>query len=135
MNIHPAAGDQRRTARRFVAVAVGVISAEAAAYILFALWGLGDIAAGGVPSALGVAAFLAGFGLAQLYACWKLWQWQSWARGPLVFTQLIVVGLSWGLRDSSEPWIAAVLLTCAVTSLVCLLATPVTRALMDGEGM
>lgn len=129
------AGDQRRQARPFLAIAVLIVTVEATAYVVLAVWGLTDISAGGVPTAIGIAVFLAAFGLAQVFACWKLWRWQSWARGPLVFTQLILLGLAWGLRNSDEPWIAIVMVVCAIATLACLLAPPVTRALLDEDGV
>ncbi len=123
----------RQDARKFVLVAVFVIGFEALAYVVFGLVTIASFAAGEAASTIGIGVFLAAYGVAQLYAGRMLVQWRSWARGPLVFTQLIQLGLAWGLRDSEQPWLAVVMAVTAGVALGCLLAPPVTRALIIDE--
>ncbi|MEO6470844.1 MAG: hypothetical protein ABIR57_03270 [Aeromicrobium sp.] len=123
----------RQDARKFVLVAVFVIGFEALAYVVFGLVTIASFAAGEAASTMGIGVFLAAYGVAQLYAGRMLVHWHSWARGPLVFTQLIQLGLAWGLRHSERPWLAVVMAVTALLALGCLLAPPVTRALIDDE--
>lgn len=123
----------RRRAQKILLIAVILIGAEAIVYVVFGAIAIASISGGKAGDSLGIGIFLAAYGLAQAFACRKLLQWHTWARGPLVFTQLIQLGLAWGLRDSQRPWLAVVMAISAAVALVCLLAPTVTRALIDEE--
>ena len=125
----------RGLARKFLVVAVIVVGLEALAYLVLAVLGIADISEDVGALGVGISAFLAGYGLAQLYAARKLLDWHPWARGPLVFTQLIQLGLAWGLRGSPQQWLAAVMAVSALVALACLLAPAVTRALIEEDSM
>lgn len=129
---HPSRG---RQARVFVAVAVSVVAIEAAVYVVLAVLAGADISADAVGTGIGIALFLALYGLAQLFAAWKLLRWRTWARGPLLFAQLVQLGLAWGLRDSTEQWLAILMAVSAVVALGCLIAPAVTRALLDDDAV
>jgi hypothetical protein len=43
--------------------------------------------------------FFAVYGVALVGCAWALTRQQSWARGPVLLTQLIQLGLAWNLRD------------------------------------
>lgn len=125
-------GDQQK-ARLFLIIAVTVVAIEALAYFVLAVLAVTDYSGDEVATGVGIALFLALYGLAQLFACWKLLAWHRWARGPLMFTQLVQLGLAWGLRDSDEPWLAILMAVGAAIALGCLVAPVVTRALLDGD--
>ena len=84
-----------------------------------------------IADRIGIASFLALYGLTQLFAAWKLLGWHAWARGPLLFTQLVQLGLAWGLRGAQEQWLAILMAVSAAIALGCLIAPAVTRALLD----
>jgi len=134
----PEQSGARQQARKFVVIAVSVVAVEAIAYIVFALAELASIRGGNYAGGIGIGLFLALYGLAQLYACWKLLQWHTWARGPLIFTQLVQLGLAWGLRDwglreAEARWLAILMAVSAAVALVCLVLPTVTRALLDED--
>lgn len=124
---------RHRQARRFVAIAAIVVAIEAAVYVVLAVLAVADISVDAVGTGIGIALFLALYGLVQLFAAWKLLSWHAWARGPLLFTQLVQLGLAWGLRDSKEQWLAILMAVSAAVALGCLLAPAVTRALLDDD--
>lgn len=124
---------RHRQARLFVAIAAIVVAIEAAVYVVLAVLAVADISVDAVGTGIGIALFLALYGLVQLFAAWKLLSWHTWARGPLLFTQLVQLGLAWGLRDSKEQWLAILMAVSAAVALGCLLAPAVTRALLDDD--
>lgn len=124
---------RHRQARRFVAIAAIVVAIEAAVYVVLAVLAVADISVDAVGTGIGIALFLALYGLVQLFAAWKLLSWHAWARGPLLFTQLVQLGLAWGLRDSKEQWLAILMAVSAAVALGCLLVPAVTRALLDDD--
>lgn len=124
---------RRRQARIFLLTATSIVAIEALVYAVFGVIAIASVSAGEAGDSIGIGLFLLAYGLAQLFAASKLLKWHSWARGPLVFTQLIQVGLAWGLRDSDRPWLAVLMAVPAVVALGCLLAPAVTRALLDEE--
>lgn len=125
----------KQRARFFLLVAVTLVALEASVYLVLAILGLTNTTDVGIATGVGIGSFLALYGLAQLYACWKLLAWRPWARGPLLFTQLIQLGLAWGLRDSDLPWLAIVMAASAAIALGCLVAPAVTRALLDEDAV
>lgn len=49
--------------------------------------------------ALSTAAFFAAYGAILVVGAFALWRRSAWARGPMLITQLIMLGLAWSLRD------------------------------------
>lgn len=135
MTTIPETPGSRLQARKFLVIAVTVVSIEALAYIVLAILGLTDISGDSVATSVGISFFLALYGFAQLFAGRKLLAFHPWARGPLVFTQLIQLGLAWGLRDSDQQWLAVLMAVGAAVALGCLVASAVTRALLDEEAV
>lgn len=123
--------DGRTQARKYLRIAVTIIALEALIYMVFGIIAIVSLSSKDATSSIGIGLFLLAYGFAQLFAGSKLLQWHTRARGPLVFTQLIQVGLAWGLRDSDRQWLGIVMATSAVIALGCLLAPAVTRALID----
>ena len=133
MTTNSARPEARRQARKFLVIAVAIVGIEAAVYVVFGVIAIASLSGNGAADSVGIGLFLVAYGVAQLFAGSKLLQWHTWARGPLVFTQLIQVGLAWGLRDSDRQWLGIVMATTAVVSLACMLVPAVTRALIDEE--
>lgn len=134
MTTNSALPSRRQHARRFLLIAVSVVAVEALVYVVFGVIAIASVADGKADS-VGIGLFLVAYGLAQLFAGRKLLLWHAWARGPLVFTQLIQLGLAWGLRDSDRVWLAVLMAVSALAALGCLLAPAVTRALIDDEAV
>ncbi|MPZ96930.1 MAG: hypothetical protein GEU96_18975 [Propionibacteriales bacterium] len=68
---------------------------------------------------------------AGLLACVRgLLRRRSWARGPVVFAQLVQLGVGWSFTSGSTRPVAAALVAVAVVVLALVLAPPTTRALV-----
>ena len=71
--------------------------------------------------------FFALVGAAVLLCSWGLFRAASWARGPVLLTQLIALGMAWNLRDL---WLVALLLVVsALVTLAGMLHPDTMRAL------
>lgn len=115
-----------------ILTAAALVGVEALGLAAFAVVDLVSADGSRVGSAVGTALFFVvcagGLGLAAR----GLSRRERWARGPVVLSQLIVLGLAWGLRASSAS-IAAVLTVVAVAVLGCVLAPATTRQLFATE--
>src|SRR5699024_7253220 len=105
-----------------------VVWVEALALIVFAVLDLANITASRFAVGLGGALLLGGYGIALAFAAWNFLRVREWTRGLIVFTQLVMLGLAWNVRDTDPQWLAPVLAPVAVVVLVCMFARPVTRA-------
>lgn len=135
MTTNPAPLQGRRQARKLLLIGLTLVAIEALAYVVVGVIAITSVSAGKAADSAGIGLFLVVYGVAQLFAAHKLLQWHTWARGPLVFTQLIQLGLAWGLRHSDQQWLSAVMAVAAALTLGCLLAPSVTRALIDDEAV
>lgn len=109
-----------------MAVAVAaVVWVEALVLIVFATLDLANITVSRFAVGMGGAILLGGYGVALAFAAWNFLHVREWTRGLIVFTQLVMLGLAWNMRDG---WLAPVLALIAAAVLVCMFARPVTRA-------
>ncbi len=79
-----------------------VVAAALTAVEAFVLAGLGALEVASVHSlrlTMGIttAAFFLGAAAALAWCAWSLWRVRRWARGPVVMSQLILLGLAWNL--------------------------------------
>lgn len=79
----------------------------------------------GVTTAIFFFVYAAGLGI----AAWGIAGVHSWARSPLVLTQLIGLGIAWSFLGGTTTWLSAVLAVCALFVLVVVLTPASTRAL------
>ncbi|MBS45889.1 MAG: hypothetical protein CMH83_22505 [Nocardioides sp.] len=68
---------------------------------------------GRMAMGLSTAAFFAGYGVLLVVSAWALSRGATWARGPVLLTQLIALGLAWNVRD-----VALVAVVLVVVALV-----------------
>jgi hypothetical protein len=115
-------------ARRLLLIAAAIVAIEALTCVVLALLGLLDLSGDRVVSGVGVALVLALYGGFQAWAAWRVTEGDSWARSPLVVTQIIQLIIAFNLVDVPA-WITTVVGAAAVVTLGCLLSPPVTRAL------
>ena len=114
-----------------ILLAASVVLVEALALLGFA--GVEVVAEPTRPMTYATAGLLAAYGLGQAWAAVLLLKHRIGARGPLVATQLIQLGLAWNSRDSEIEWLSPLLAVSAVVALVGLLAPSTTRALVAAE--
>lgn len=120
------------TAQKLLVLAAAIVSLEALTFVILAVLEAANITSGRIGFGIGVTLFFLVFAAGLFWAARLISQGDSRARSPLVFTQLIALGLAWNFRTDSVA-IAAAVAVPAVVALACLLAPPVTRALSDDD--
>ena len=73
------------------------------------------------------AIFFGVYGVVLLAAAWGVHRCAGWARGPVLITQLICLGLAWNTRD--EPLVAIALVICAAIVLAGMMHPDTVRAM------
>lgn len=116
------------TARRLLTVAGLLIMLQALALIAFAVAEANAVDAARVGLGVSTAFFFGVLGLGLLFAVSRILAGHAWARGLLVFSQLLCLVLAFNVRGEAW-WIPTAMVTSALVSLGCLLSPPVTRAL------
>jgi uncharacterized membrane protein YecN with MAPEG domain len=113
-------------------VAAGLAGLEGLLVLAYAVVLAADVHSDRV--AMGVTSALF-FGLlaGMLIACsWYVVQGRTWARSPIVVTQVLALGLAWNFLGGSTTWISVVLALVAVVVLVGLLH-PASIEALSGE--
>ncbi|CAN5408716.1 hypothetical protein BH11ACT8_BH11ACT8_08000 [soil metagenome] len=110
-------------------VAAALVALEGVALVCLAVAEaahvVGDRSAVGVSTAI----FLGVYGAALVGAAYALARVQGWARGPVLLTQLIAIGLAWNVR--ATPAVALVLAVVAAITLAGMLHPASIAALLD----
>jgi hypothetical protein len=110
-------------------VAASLVVIQGALLLVFAVLELAHVSSDRVSLGVSTAVFFAVYGVILLLCAWALTRQQGWARGPVLLTQLIQIGLAWNLRDAVL--LAIVLLVAAVVVLAGMLHPASIEALSD----
>ncbi|WP_134768628.1 hypothetical protein [Nocardioides sp. 1609] len=110
------------------AVLVGV---QGVAMIVLALLAVLDVGGDQVEIGLSVAIFFGAYGGALVAAAVGLTKQRGWARGPVLITQLIQIGIAWNVRD--VPLLAVPLAVMGVVTIV-LMVQPASIAALERDG-
>ncbi|MCW2830137.1 MAG: hypothetical protein JWP31_829 [Aeromicrobium sp.] len=111
-------------------MAAGIAAIEALTFGVLAVLELLSISSERIGLGIGTTLFLLIIGAGLLWAGWRVTEGDAWARSPLVFAQIILLGIAWNFRGD-PPWLSPALALPAIIALGCLLSPPVTRALSD----
>lgn len=122
------------TARKLLLTVFAIVAVEALAFGVLAVLELFHVSSQRVGMGVVVTLFLVLIAAGLLWAAWRVSLGESWARSPLVFAQLIQLGLAWNFRGDPA-WLAPTIALPAVVVLACLLVPPVTRALSEDEAV
>lgn len=76
------------------------------------------VAPGRLAIALGVGALFLAYGVLLILATRSLLRGESWGRGPVLLTQLIQLGVAWGIRADAPLVLTGVLVVTAATAIV-----------------
>ncbi|KRF15329.1 hypothetical protein ASG90_11485 [Nocardioides sp. Soil797] len=87
---------------------------EALGLVTYALLELFHLSGGRLTMGLTTALFFAAYGVFLAWASWSVRSGESWARSPIVFTQLMVLGLAWSFRGGETTAVAIGLAVVAV---------------------
>ncbi len=82
-------------------VAASLVAIQGAVLIALAVLELANLSSDRMSMGLTTAAFFAIYGVALVGCALALTLQQGWARGPVLLTQLIQLGLAWNVRDVS----------------------------------
>ena len=110
-------------------VAAVVVALQGAGLLGLGAVGLFDVVPSRVEVGVSVAAFFLLLGAALIACAWALVRVQGWARGPVMLTQLIQLGIAYNVRDEVVP--AVVLAVVAVVALVAMVR-PESIAALNG---
>jgi hypothetical protein len=80
-------------------VAASLVAVQGLLLLLFAVLELASLSAERMSMGVTTSVFFLAYGAALLGCAWALTRRHSWARGPVLLTQLIQLGLAWNLRD------------------------------------
>lgn len=78
------------------------------------------------------ALFFALYGAGLVLCAWLLHRVNSYARGPVLFSQLVWLGLAWNFRHGETTWIAVLLAIAGGVTLVGMLHPRSIEALENG---
>lgn len=106
-----------------------LVAAEALALLVFGGSVLASTNGSRMVFVMTTALFFLAYAAGLLVCAVALWRHRPWSRGPVVFAQLIQLGVAWSFFSGSTPPVAAALLVVAVAVLALVLSRPSTRAL------
>jgi hypothetical protein len=90
-----------------------------------------DIHADRVAMGVTSSVFFVLLGVALVACGWCLVRGRTWARSPVVVTQVMALGLAWNFLGGTTTWVSVVLAVVAVVVLVGLLHPASVEALSD----
>lgn len=103
---------------------------EAAVFAVLAALELFNVSSDRIGLGIGATLFLLVVAAGLAWAATRVVVGESWARSPLVFAQLITLGLAYNFRGDPL-WLSPAIAVPAVVALACLLSPPVTKAFSD----
>jgi len=104
-----------------LAAAAGLTFVQGLLTLLFGLAEAVQLDADRLAMGLSTTLFFLLFGAALVFCAWGLHAIRPWARGPVLFTQLVWLGLAWNFRDGETLPVAVTLAVAAVIVLAGLL--------------
>lgn len=119
--LQPAAGRRAR-------IAAALVGVEALALLAYAAAEAASVSAGRAALGVSTAVFFCLCGLGLGLAARGLLRREAWSRGPVVFSQLVQLGVAWNLRGTQFWPVALALATVAAVVLAAVLV-PAPRAL------
>jgi hypothetical protein len=119
------------TAPATVRLAAALAAVEALGVLGYTVVQLSRSGDGRVALAASTGLFFGIYGGALLVAARALWRLEGWARGWVLVTQLVQLGIAWSLRGDPTTVVALVLAALAVVVLAAMLSPPATAAFDD----
>ncbi|MCW2791541.1 MAG: hypothetical protein JWO76_639 [Nocardioides sp.] len=95
-------------------VAASLVAVEGGLLLLLSVLELGSLSSGRVLMGVTTTAFFVVYGAALVFCAWAVTRGRSWARSPIVLTQLIQLGVAWSFRGGSTTVVAIVLAVVAL---------------------
>jgi hypothetical protein len=114
--------------------AAGITLLEGILTVLFGISELISLDADRLAMGISTALFFVAYGVALLFCSWGLRWLRGWARGPVLLSQLIWLGLAWNFRDGNTLPIAIFLAVLAAIALAGMLHPRSVDALERASG-
>ena len=108
-----------------------LVAVEAAAAIVFGVSVAMSVHRNRFAVGAGTAVLMVGYGALLASAAWGLWRGRRWSRGPAIATQLIQLPVAWSFVGGQTTWLALLLGTVSVLTLICLLVPSSTAVFTD----
>lgn len=118
-------------ARTYLWTAASLVLLEGLALLVLAVAELTSVSAERVGLGVSTAVFFLVLGGGLCAAAYGLVRRVSWSRGPVVFAQLIQLGMAWSLRDVAPLAVVMALAVVALAVLGCIVAPATTASLAD----
>lgn len=113
-----------------LAVAAVLVWLQALGLLVYAVLELAHLTGGRATMGLTTALFFLGYAVALAACGYGLLRLASWARSPIVMTQLIWLGVAWSFRET--PWVALPLAAVALAVVAGIFA-PASIAAMETD--
>jgi hypothetical protein len=114
-------------------VAASLAAVEGAFVIMFGLVELRTLSPERVSSGLAISAFFVVYGVALLLCGWQLSRARTWARGPVLLSQLLQLLVAWSFWGGNTTWVSVSLGVVALIVLAGLLHPQSIDALNDEQ--
>jgi hypothetical protein len=114
-------------------VAASLAAVEGGLLALVALGELRSLSSERLSTELATVAFFALYGVGLVYCSWQLYRVRTWARGPVLLSQLIQLGVAWSFWGGSTTWLSVTLAVVALIVLAGLLHPQSIDALNDEQ--
>jgi hypothetical protein len=111
-------------------LAAALAALQGAVLVVLAVLEIGHVSAERLSMGVTTGIFFGVYGAALVGCGWALTRRQSWARGPVLLTQLIELGLAWNLRDHPP---VALPLAVVAAAVVAAMLHPDTRAVLEDD--
>jgi hypothetical protein len=112
-------------------VAASLVAVEGLLLLLFAVLELASLDSDRIAMGATTSIFFLAYGAGLLLCAWSLVRVQSWARSPVVLTQLIGLGVAWSFRGGDTTAVAVAIAVVAVVVLAGLFHPASLTALAD----
>ena len=99
-------------------VAVSLTAIEGIVLVMLGILEVANASSNRVALAITTTVFFVGYGVALGFCAWSTYRGSSWARSPIILTQLIQLGLAVSFRESPTTLIAVALVVVSLVVLV-----------------
>jgi hypothetical protein len=118
---------------RQLALGLLIVAIQASCLVGYGLAELLAIQPGRVVMGFSTGLFLVGYGMAAGWAGWSLRGLRIHARGFVMMTQAIWLGVAWSFRGGGTSWIAVLIAAAAITVVIAILHPSSTEALVSAD--
>jgi hypothetical protein len=112
-------------------VAASLVAVEGGLVLMFSFLELGSLSSDRFAMGITTTAFFVVYGVGLIACAWAVNRGQSWARSPIILSQLIQLGVAWSFRGGSTTPVAIALAVVALIVVAGLLHPASIDALSD----